>query len=76
MPLIKSGTKAIGKQSVKSGVGSTSDVIKRKNVKRTAIDQANAAGTSLLHQTVAPKRKCKTPRVQKKRRRKNLDIFG
>ena len=75
MPLIKSGAKAIGKQALKSGVGFASDVIKGKNVKQAAIDRAKAAGMSLLHQTVAPKRKRKTPRVQKKRNRKNLDIF-
>ena len=55
MPLIKSGAKAIGKQALKSGVGFASDVLKGKNVKQAAIDRAKAAGTSLLHQMVAPK---------------------
>ena len=75
MPLIKSGAKAIGKQVLRSGVGFASDVLQGKNAKQAAIDRAKTAGSSLLQQAVAPKRKCIPVRVQKKRRRKNRDIF-
>ena len=74
MPLIKSGAKAIGKQVLRSGVGFASDVLQGKNAKQAAIDRAKTASSSLLQQAVAPKRKRKPVRVQKKRRRKNRDI--
>ena len=75
VPLIKSGAKANGKQTLKSGVGFASVVIKEKNVKQAAIDCEKAADLSLLHHVVAPKRKDMTPKVQKKRRKKNLEVF-
>ena len=41
LPLVKSGSKAIGKQVLNSGVGFASDVLSGKNAKQAAIDRAN-----------------------------------
>jgi len=68
MPLVKSGAKAIGKQVLKSGVGFAFDVLAGNSVKQ-AIDHAKAAGSSLLHQAVARKRKCPPKKVQKRQKK-------
>ena len=71
MPLIKSGAKAIGKQALKSGVGFASVVTKGKNIKQAAIDCAKAAGSSLLHQAVAPKKMQDTKSTKKVTQKKS-----
>jgi len=76
LPLIKSSAKAVGKQVLRTGVGFASDVLAGKNAKQAAIERAKSAGTKLLNQAVGPKkRKRPQGRVQKKRRKKNSDIF-
>ena len=76
LPLVKSGSKAIGKQVLPSGVGFASDVFSGKNAKQAAIDRAKAAGSNLL-KAAARKRKARPQktRVEKRRRKKNYDIF-
>ena len=73
LPLVKSGAKAVGKEALRSGVGFASNVLAGKNAKQAAVDRAKAAGNSLLRR--ATKRKRPYP-VQKKRRKKNSDIFA
>ena len=76
LPLVKSGSKTIGKQVLRSGVGFASDVLSGKNGKQAAIDRAKAVGSNLLK---AATRKRKTrpqkTRVEKRRRKKHHDIF-
>ena len=74
LPLVKSGAKAIGKQALKSGVAFASDVLAGKNVKQAALERTKQAGSTLLRQATAPKKR-KAPRVQKKKRKKYNDIF-
>ena len=66
LPLVKNGSKAIGKQVLRSGVGFASDVLSGKNVKQAAIDRAKATGSNLL-KAAARKRKA---RPQKTKSRK------
>ena len=61
LPLVKSGAKAIGKQVLKSGIAFASDVLARKNVKQAAIQCTKQAGSTLLQQATAPKKR-KAPR--------------
>ena len=77
LPLFKSGSKAIGKQILRSGVGFASDVLSEKNAKQAAIDRAKAAGSNLL-KAAARKRKARPQktRVEKRRRKKHYDIFN
>ena len=74
LPLVKSGAKAIGKQALKSGVAFASDALAGKNVKQAALERTKQAGSTLLRQATAPKKR-KAPRVQKKKRKKYNDIF-
>ena len=76
LPLVKSGSKAIGKQVLRSGVGFASDVLSGKNKKQAAIDCAKAAGSSLL-KAATRKRKARPQktRVEKRKRKKHHDIF-
>ena len=75
MSLIKSGAKAIGKQTSKGGLGFASDVLAGKDAKEAAVESAKMAGSSLLREAAG--RKCKAPaRVQKKRRKRTNDIFS
>ena len=76
LPLVKSGSKAIGKQVFCSGVGFASDVLSGKNAKQSAIDRVKAAGSNLL-KAAARKRKSRPQktRVEKRRRKKHHDIF-
>ena len=74
LPLVKKGSKTLGKQVLQSGVDFASDVLQGKNVKQAAIDQAKAAGTNLL-QAAQRKRKAAPRKVQKKKRKKHHDIF-
>ena len=76
LPLVKSGSKAIGKQVLRSGVGFASDILRGKNAKQAAIDRAKAAGSNLL-KAAASKRKARPQktRVEKRRRKKHYDIF-
>ena len=74
LPLVKSGAKAIGKQALKSGVAFASDILAGKNVKQAALERTKQAGSTLLRQATAPKKR-KAPRVQKKKRKKYNDIF-
>ena len=76
LPLVKSGSKAIGKQVLRNGVDFASDVLSGKNAKQVAIDRVKAAGFNLL-KAVARKRKARPQktRVEKKRRKKYHDIF-
>ena len=67
MPLIKSRTKAIGKQVLKGGLGFASDVLAGKNAKEAAVERAKMAGSSLLQQ--AASRKHKAPAQRRKKRR-------
>ena len=77
LPLVKSGSKAIGKQVLRSGVGFASDVLSGKNAKQAAIDCAKAAGSNLL-KAAARKRKArpKKTRVENRRRKKHYNIFN
>ena len=77
LPLVKSGSKAIGKQVLRSRVGFASDVLSGKNAKQSAIDRAKAAGSNLL-KAAARKRKARPQktRVEKRRRMKHYDIFN
>jgi len=61
---------------LRSGVDFASDVLAGKNAKQAAIERAKSTSTKLLNQAVGPK-KWKRPqgRVQKKRRKKNPNIF-
>ena len=76
LPLVKSGSKAFGKQVLCSGVGFVSDVLSGKNAKQAAIDRIKAAGPNLLKAS-ARKRKARPQktRVEKRRRKKHHDIF-
>ena len=76
LPLVKSGSKAIGKQILRSGVGFASDVLSGKNANQSAIDCAKAAGSNLL-KAAARKRKARLhkTRVEKRRCKKHHDIF-
>jgi len=56
-PLVKNGAKIIGKQALTNGIGLALDVLEGKNIRQAAIDRAKAAGSNLLQQAVAPKRK-------------------
>ena len=72
MPLNKSGTKAIEKKPLKSGVGFASGVLPGKNVEQATIDRVTEAGSNLLQQAV---RRKNPPRVQKRKRRQKKEIF-
>ena len=74
LPLVKSGSKAIGKQVLRSGIGFASDVLSGK---QAAIDRAKAAGSNLL-KAAARKRKARPQktRVEKRRCKKHYDIFN
>ena len=76
LPLVKSGSKAIGKQVLRSGVGFALDVLSGKNAQQAAIDRAKAAGSN-LSKAAARKRKARPQktRVEKRRRKKHHDIF-
>ena len=74
LPLVKFGAKAIGKQALKSGAAFASNVLAGKNVKQAALERTKQAGSTLLRQATAPKKR-KAPRVQKKKRKKYNDIF-
>ena len=76
LPLVKSGSKAIGKQVFHSGVGFASAVLSGKNAKQSAIDRAKAAGSNLLK--AAARKRIARPqktRVEKRRRKKHHNIF-
>ena len=77
LPLVKSGSKAIGKQVLRSRVGFASDVLSGKNAKQAAINRAKAAGSNLF-KAAARKRKARPQktRVEKRRRKKHYDIFN
>ena len=74
LPLVKSWAKAIGKQALKSGVAFAFDVLAGKNVKQAAVQRTKQAGSTLLQQTTASKKR-KAPRIQKKKRKTYNDIF-
>ena len=75
MPLIKSRSKAIGKQALKGGFGFASDVLAGKDAKKAAVEREKMADSSLLRQAAG--RKCKAPaRVQKKPRKQMNNIFS
>ena len=57
LPLVKSGAKAIGKQALKSGVAFASDVLAGKSVKQAALERTKQAGSTLLRQATAPKKR-------------------
>ena len=77
LPLVKSGSKAIGKQVLRSGVGFASDVLSGKNPKQAAIDRLKAVGSNLL-KAATRKRKAgpQKTRAEIRRCKKHHDIFN
>ena len=74
LPLIKSGAKALGEQTLHSGVTFGSDILNGQNAKQAAVRRAKEVGSNLLQRAV--KRNIPQKRLQKKRRKRNNDIFG
>ena len=76
LPLVKSRSKAIGKQILCSGVDFALNVLSGKYEKQAAIDRAKAAGSNLL-KAATRKRKSgpQRTRVEKRRSKKHHDII-
>ena len=74
LPLIKSGAMALGKQALHRGVAFASDVFSGQNAKQAAVRRAKEVGSNLFQRAV--KRNIPQKRLQKKRRKRNNDIFG
>jgi len=54
MPLFKSGSSAIGREAVRSGMQFASDILEGRNVKQAAVRRAKQAGSNLLKRAIAP----------------------